>query len=65
MSEITDRFKTRIDAQDSAGDMQRKFNALFKIEQQYLGRLDVYRAMENEGIDEQIIQKIRDKFNDR
>jgi hypothetical protein len=64
MSALTDRFQTRIDAMDSAGDMQRKFNALFKIEQQYLGRLDVYREMENVGIDEQVIQKIKDKFND-
>ena len=58
-----DRFKTRIDAQDSASDMQRKFNFLFKIEQQLLGRMDVYRQMENEGIDDAIIRRIKDKFN--
>ncbi len=64
MSFTTDRFKIRIDAQDSAIDLLREKLAILKHDQQYLGRLDVYNQMEWLGVDEKIIQKIKEKFND-
>ena len=64
MTAHTDRNKTQSDPQDSAIDLLREKLAILKHDQQYLGRLDVYNQMEWLGVDEKIIQKIKEKFND-
>lgn len=45
MSEITDRFKTRIDSQDSAADTMRKSLAILAEDGKRLGQEQVYEEI--------------------
>lgn len=67
MTYLNDRFHTQIDPEKhlTATDVINHFIGEIKMEQQYFGRRDVYRELEREGVDDFIIRKIKDKFNDR